>query len=301
MRRKRLIHTWDLTKYYGQATGVESLYMEVAEGETFGLLGLDGSGKSTTIRLLLGLTRPTRGQAEVLGFDIQRHSYQVRSLTGCVPGNFTFYGELTGTEFLGLCSQIRGNQAERRSELEERLDLDSSLKFQDYSIVDRQKIALIQALMHDPPLVILDDPTIGLDHLSKEAFYEIIAEERARGKTILLSTKSPPEIARLCDRVAILKGGYLERTEDVVEMRNRLGRKVRVTFRHHIDLEDIITEDVSVVSHREGEWVLAVRHEMGSLIQRLGQYSVKDVVYLEGAVEEALTEMLEGGPRVLVS
>ncbi|MFQ5872524.1 MAG: ABC transporter ATP-binding protein [Dehalococcoidia bacterium] len=299
MRRRRLIYTQDLTKYYGKVVGIESLFLEVAEGESFGLLGLDGSGKTTAVQLLLGLVRPTRGQGEVMGFNIAKHSHQIRRLAGCMPGGFSFYEDLTGDEFLALCSRLRRNQAHRRSELVEKLELDPGRKFLDYSLVDKRKIALVQALMHDPQLLILDNPTIGLDHLSKETVYEMLMEERAKGKTLILSTNSPSEITRLCDRVGILRAGYLAQTQDVAELRNRLGRRVQVTFHQDVDLEDIITEDVSVISHEGRQWVLAVRHEMGSLIKRIAEYSVADVKYLEGTMEEALIGMLRSERRAL--
>lgn len=300
MRLRRLIQTRDLTKLYGETIGIYSLYLDVAEGETFGLLGYDGSGKTTVIRLLLGLIRPTRGEADVLGYDTLQESFQIRQLSGCIPGGFNFYGELTGEDFLKACAAMRKNGSSRRAELVERLRIDTSMHFDDCSIVDRQKLALIQALMHDPPLLILDNPTVGLDHLSKETVIKLLMEEHDRGKTILLSTNSPAEVARLCDRVGLLQNGKLKQVEDMAEIKDRLGRRIRVTFREDVDLEDIITEDVRVVSHQGREWVLSVRREMGGLIRRMGQHPVVDVTYLEGTVEQTLIQMLDDEPQPML-
>ncbi len=300
MRPRQLIQTRALTKLYGETIGIDSLYLDVAEGETFGLFGYDGAGKTTIISLLLGLIQPTYGEADVLGFDTLKDSYLIRSHSGCIPGNFNFYGGLTGEDFLNMCAKTRNKGSERRTELVERLGVDTSTHFDAYASGDRQKLALVQALMHDPPLLILDNPLGGLDHPSREAFTEILMEERNRGKTILLSTNSPAEIVRLCDRVGLLREGELIEAKAMDELKDLLGRRVRITFREKVDLEDIITEDVRFVSHDGLEWVLAVRREMGSLIRRIGQRRVADVVYLDDAVEQALIEMLKGEPQPML-
>ena len=300
MRLTQLIQTRSLTKLYGETIGIDSLYLDVTEGETFGLLGYDGSGKTTVIHLLLGLIRPTDGNADVLGFDTLKDSYLIRQHSGCFPGGFNFHGGLTGDDFLNMCAKMRKNGAGRRAELVDRLGVDTSTHFDGYSIADRRKLAMVQALMHDPPLLILDNPMVGLDHLSTDAFAELLMEERNRGKTILLSTNSPAEVVRLCDRVGVLREGELIQIEDMAEIKDRLGRRIRITFREEVDLEDIITEDVRVVSHRGREWVLAVRREMGGLIKRIAQHRVADAVYLEDTVEQALVEMLKGEPQPML-
>ena len=271
MRRKRVIRTWDLTKYYGKVTGIEALYIEVVEGETFGLLGLSGSGKSTAIQLFLGLIWSSRGRAEVLGLDTRRESYQIRQQSGCVPGSFNFYGEATGREFLDLCAKARGDHTGRRRELLERLDVDPGRKFGTISRSERQKLSFVQALMHDPVLLFLDNPSAGLDSPSQETISQLLAEEKNRGKTLLLSTDSPTEVTRLCDRVGIVQKGYLKHVQDMAEIKKELGRRIRVTFREDVDLEDIITEDLSVIHHQGREWILAVRGNMGGVIRRMGQ------------------------------
>lgn len=288
-RRERVIRTWDLTKYYGSQIGLESLYLEVAEGETFGLLGLSGSGKSTAIHLFIGLKRPTRGRAEVLGYDPLTHSYEIRQRSGCLLSNSNFHRELTGREFLKLCAGIRGVRKEQWQGLVDDMGLYPDQKIEQYSRSERQRIAFVQALMHDPPLLFLDDFTIGLDSPSKEVIYQLLEREKSKGKTIVLSTDSPEDVIRLCDRVGILLNGNLKYIQDMQELENRVGRRIRVTFREDVPLEDFIADDVSVISHKDREWVVAVKGDMGSLVKRLGQCSVRDVVYLEDAVEEALS------------
>ncbi len=293
MRRDEAIRTWDLTKYYGKVVGIESMYADVLEGETFGLLGLSGSGKSTIIQLLVGLKKLSRGNADILDLNVRTQSHEIRKSVGCALGDFSFYDDFTGDQFLNLCSRLKGKQGSRRHELVQRLEVDPERKFRNYSLDDRQKLALIQALMHDPPLLLLDDPTTGLDPLSKDIFYHILAEEKAKGKTILLSTNSPTEVTRFCERVGIVKDGHLRDTQNMDDLKNEVGRRLRVIFREDVDLEDIITEDLSVVSHHGREWVLAVRGHMGSFVKRISAFNIGDVFFLEGSVEEALTELFQ--------
>ena len=291
MRRKRVIQTWDLTKHYGNLVGVESLYFEVVEGESFGLLGVSGSGRTTILDLLLGLKHPTRGSAEVLGLDSYKQSYDIRRLVGCVLGRFSFYEGLRGGEFLDLCGRKRGVNGVRRPDLVDRLKIDEGRRIREYSRSEKQRLAWVQALMHDPDLIFVDDPSTDLDGSSKEAVYQLLEEERSRGKTLVLSTDSPADVVRLCDRAAIILDGTLRKTEDIRVLSRLLGRRVKVVFREDVDLEDFITPNMSVVSHCGREWVIAIRGEMGSLLKRLGRFSVEDITNLEGVVEEALAGM----------
>ena len=291
MRRKRVIQTWDLTKHYGNLVGVESLYCEVVEGESFGLLGVSGSGRTTILDLLLGLKHPTRGSAEVFGFDSYKQSCDIRRLVGCVLGRFSFHEGIRGGEFLNLCERIRGVNGARRSDLVERLKIDEGRRIGDYSRSEKQRLAWVQALMHDPDLIFVDDPSTDLDGSSKEAVYQLLEEERSRGKTLVLSTDSPADVVRLCDRAGIILDGTLKKIEDIRELSRLMGRRVKVVFREDVDLEDFITHNLSVVRHCDREWVIAIRGEMGSLLRKLGQFSIEDVTYLEGVVEEALAGM----------
>jgi ABC-2 type transport system ATP-binding protein len=181
------IRTFGLTKFYGQARGIEEIDLEVRRGEVFGFLGPNGAGKTTTIRLLLDLLRPTKGRAEIFGLDTRGDSLEVRRRTGYISGDVSLFESMKGRELVALLNSFHGNSA-RVDELAERLDLDLDRTIRAYSRGMKQKLAIIQALSHDPELLILDEPTMGLDPLVQQEFYDIIGEAREAGKTVFLSS-----------------------------------------------------------------------------------------------------------------
>ncbi|MFL5679602.1 MAG: ABC transporter ATP-binding protein, partial [Chloroflexota bacterium] len=221
------IETRGLTKRYGHRrrpglpggkrggktlVALDDLAINVRHGEIFGFLGPNGAGKSTTIRLLLGYLHATAGSASVLGFDAARDSVEIRRRVGYLPGGIALYDALTGERLLDYLGRLTGRPPVRRAELLDRLELsEASLRrpVRDYSRGMRQKIGIVQALQHDPELAILDEPTEGLDPLMQRAFYEILEELRASGRTIFFSSHVLSEVERVCDRVAIIRGGRL--------------------------------------------------------------------------------------------
>lgn len=197
MAEKTVIHDEGLTKYYGKTRGVEGLNLSVYEGEIFGFLGPNGAGKSTTIRLLLGLIRPTGGRVSVLGFDCWNQAVLVKQITGFVSDNVRLYENLTGEQLLDYVHGFQPHRkVEWRDKLVQRFDLDLSFKIKDYSRGNRQKLALVAALMHRPPILILDEPTIGLDPLMQQEFYYILKEYREKGGTVFMSSHFLPEVEK---------------------------------------------------------------------------------------------------------
>ncbi len=219
------IETAGLTKHFGRVHALEDLDLAVHAGEIFGFLGPNGAGKSTTIRLLLGLIRPTRGRATILGIpvgDVERAHRHV----GYVPGDVALWPQLTGSETLELLGNIAGHTDRRfRDELTQRLELDPSTRMRSYSKGNRQKVALVAALMGHPDVLLLDEPTAGLDPLMEAEFQAIIREGSARGQTVLLSSHILSEVQDLCDRVAILRAGRLVEVAALDELR-RLGSPI---------------------------------------------------------------------------
>jgi ABC-2 type transport system ATP-binding protein len=208
------------------------LELAVEPGEIFGFLGPNGAGKSTTIRLLLGYLHPTAGSATVLGHDIGAASVEIRRQTGYLPGGIAFWDGLTGERLLDELGDMSGRPPVRRTELLERLELGDAMRRQvrDYSRGMRQKLGIIQALQHDPELAILDEPSEGLDPLMQRAFYEILEELRAAGRTIFFSSHVLSEVERICDRVAIVRHGRLVALEDVASLLARRKRQVELRF-----------------------------------------------------------------------
>ena len=219
------IATLGLTKHYGSTVALDSLDLEVHPGEVFGFLGPNGSGKTTTIRLLLGLIHPTRGSATIMGIpvgDVER----VHRHVGYVPGDVALWPQLTGTEVLDLLGNVSGTvDAAFRAELLERLDVDPAPRMRSFSKGNRQKIALVAAFMSRPDVLLLDEPTAGLDPLMEEQFQKLARDAAGRGQTIFLSSHILDEVQDLCDRVGILRAGRLVEVAALEELR-RIGATI---------------------------------------------------------------------------
>jgi ABC-2 type transport system ATP-binding protein len=224
------IATRALTKDYGSGRGVFGLDLEVERGEIFGFLGPNGAGKSTTMRLLLDLIRPTSGAASILGLDTRRESLEIRRRIGFLPGDLSLYPKLRGREVLDHLASLRGPVDRRaRDALVERFGADLDRPIRELSSGNRQKLGLIQAFMHEPELLILDEPITGLDPLVQRSFHALLGEVAAAGRTVFLSSHSLAEVEQVAGRVAILKEGRLV----VVDALDNL-RRVAV---HRLELE----------------------------------------------------------------
>jgi ABC-2 type transport system ATP-binding protein len=227
----QVIETENLTKYYGKSRGIIGVNLSLREGEIFGFIGPNGAGKTTTIRLLLNFIFPTEGRASVFGMDVVKHSREIKRQTGYLPGEASYYGELRGRDLLEYSSGFYEKDCLKRGrELADILELDLSRRIETLSLGNKKKIGVIQALMHEPRLLILDEPTSGLDPLMQKRFYEILLEENRKGTTIFLSSHVLSEVQKLCNRVAILKDGRVLSIEEIETLRSRQLLKVLVSF-----------------------------------------------------------------------
>lgn len=219
------IHTAKLTKYYGSQLGILDLDLDVAEGEIFGFLGPNGAGKTTTIRVLMDLIRPTRGQAAMFGKDAQADSVAVKALVGYLPGELALWPNLTGRQTLTYLGNLRGGVDPKHIEaLAERLQLDLSRKFGQYSKGNKQKVGLVQALMHEPRLLILDEPTAGVDVEMRQELWTHLRDLREHERTtVLLTTHYLDEARELCDRLAFIRAGRLIAHGTAAELVARYG------------------------------------------------------------------------------
>jgi len=231
-----MIETHELTKRYGSARGIEGVSMTVEPGEVFGFLGPNGAGKTTTIRTLLDLLHPTSGSATIFGLDSHRDSRAIRARTGNLPGDFAYDPRLTGHELVSFIAELRGMRSLGRApELAERFRADMDRPLGELSRGNRQKIGIVQCAFHDPELLILDEPSSGLDPLMQEEFLGFVAEERDRGRTVFLSSHELDEVERACDRVAIIRDGRLVAVESVEEVTGRFYRHVMLEFADAFD------------------------------------------------------------------
>ena len=226
-----VILTEGLTKFYGRHRGLVDLSLEVRPGEVIGYLGPNGSGKTTTIRLLLDFIRPTEGRAEIFGMHASLDSLEIRRRVGYLPGELNAYDSLTGWELLTYFANLRGRVDWRYAEtLAERLELDLARKIRTLSKGNKQKVGLVQAFMGRPELLILDEPTGGLDPLMQQEFYRMVREASGEGQTVFLSSHVMAEVERIADRVCIIREGRLVLDEDVTTLKARALRQIEVHF-----------------------------------------------------------------------
>jgi ABC-2 type transport system ATP-binding protein len=281
-----------LTKRYGRFEAVKNLHLEVTHGEIFGFLGLNGAGKTTTIRVLLDLLRPTNGKAFIFGRDCQAAGLHARSLVGYLPGEMGVYPDLTGQQVLDFLAGLNRQPVVQRyrHELQERLELpdtDLRRKLREYSTGMKRKLGLIQALQGDPPLLVLDEPTEGLDPLMQEAFYKLLIDLQERGRTVFMSSHVLSEVERLCGRIALLRKGELVMLSTVEEIRRLAPRTVRVVFKEEVRAIEF-PSGYEVIEIKPREWRLRVEGLVGPLVNLLATFPVMDLEIEEGRLEDVL-------------
>ena len=286
------IETRKLTKYYGKSRGIVDLDLRVEQGEIFGFLGPNGAGKTTTIRILMDMIRPTSGHASVFGLDAQADSLAIKAQVGYLPGELAFWNNLTGRQILTYLGNLRGGvEPKVIDSLAERLQLDLNKKFRELSKGNKQKVGLVQALMHRPRLLILDEPTAGLDPLNQQEFFRIAAESQAAGATIFLSSHILSEVEHTCDRVGIIREGQLVRVGRVREL---IAEKVnRVTLSLSVPVgEDIVKAftalpNVSQVTATDHTLEMVVQGNLDPIVKKAADYPVLSLTSHEPSLEEA--------------
>ncbi len=292
-----MIQTNQLTKSYGRSRGIIDVTFDIQEGEVFGFLGPNGAGKTTTMRTLMGLLRANSGSATTGGLDCWRQSTEVKKLVGYLPGEFAFDPTMRGAQIIEYLGHLRGgvDQAYVRS-LVERLGFDPSKRFRAYSHGNKQKLGLVQAFMHQPRLLILDEPTSGLDPLNQQEFYHLVAEVRAEGRTVFLSSHILPEVQQTCDRVAIIREGRLVTIDHVSELKNIRQRDVEISFAGPAPVE-WFKQVAGVTSVAQGADVrnlqLAVQGDLAQIIQVASQHGATNIATREPSLEEAFLRFYE--------
>jgi ABC-2 type transport system ATP-binding protein len=280
-----VIRTEGLTKHFGDVVAVDDVSLQVEAGEVFGFLGPNGAGKSTTLRLLLGLIRPTSGAAWLSGVPVGDVRRAHRSVS-YVPGDVSLWPHLTGAETLELLGNVAGGvDRDFRDELVERFSLDVSKRARAYSKGNRQKVALVAAFMTRPDLLLLDEPTAGLDPLMEVVFRETVHEARERGQTVFLSSHVLSEVEALCDRVGILRDGRLVDEGTLAELRHLSAHTVEVTFEGHPPSIDGLP-GVSAAPAGENAVRYEVTGSVGPLIAALAEHPVVSLTSREPSLEE---------------
>lgn len=292
-----VIETDELTKCYGRARGIDDVSMRVEAGEVFGFLGPNGAGKTTTIRTLLDLLHPTSGRARLFGLDSHDDRLAVHARLGNLPGDFAYDERLTGREILTFFAEVRGMDGlGRAGALAERFQADLDRPLGSLSRGNRQKIGLIQAAFHDPELLLLDEPTTGLDPLMQEEFLAFLGDERERGRTVFLSSHDLDEVERICDRVGIIRDGRLVAVEKVAEITHRAYRRVELEFAAPVDPEEF-ARIPGVRDLRADGTRLTFRAsgDLDPVIKAAARHTVTDIELIHPTLEEVFLTYYAGG------
>lgn len=284
------IKTTNLTKYYGKARGITALNLNIDEGEFFGFIGPNGAGKSTTIRLLLGLISPTSGNAQILGKDIQKNKQTILQNVGYLPSEAAFYPGMKVKDILSLSAALRKkNCTEEAQKLCERLELDTSRKVDELSFGNRKKVAIVCALQSNPRLLILDEPTGGLDPLMQREFFEILKERNDQGATIFLSSHILSEIQRNCTRAAIIREGSVIACDSVDTLAKTSTK--RITVHGSVNLEGV--EGVRDKTDVNGTVRFLYSGNWNHLLRTLSAGPISDLTISEPDLEEIFLHYYE--------
>ena len=282
----------NLTKSYHDKRAVDGLNLSIAAGEIFGFLGPNGAGKTTTIRLMLGFLRSTTGRVLLLGSDMTRPTEAVaaKRRIGFLPDVSRYDGGVRGADFLDLLGKLQGREPVRKAQILEKLSFaraDLRKPFRDLSKGMRQKLAIAQALQHAPDLLILDEPTEGLDPLSQRAFLDLLSDARRDdGTTVFFSSHILVDVERLCDRVGLIRAGRLVAVDEIAALRARAVRRVEVTFRDPQPSSDWWRETGVVAQHDGLRWRLDVVGDLNSVLAVLAAYPVADLSITPAPLED---------------
>lgn len=288
---KAIIETENLTKYYGKTLGVKDLNLEIGEGEIFGFLGPNGAGKTTTIRLMMNFIKPTSGAISISGLDVQKKSVEIKKKVGYVAGDFRLYEKLTGREHIKYIKRFRGAIREDfLSELLEKFDFDPSQKVKHLSKGNKQKLAVILSLMHQPEILILDEPTTGLDPLLQNTVYEILKSMKNEGATVFLSSHFLPEVERTADRVGIIREGELISIETIKDLAEKRLYTVEVRFRSAYQKSEFKFEGVEFIEEISDGLRMKVRGDINPLMKKLSQYNLHSLEIYHATLEDIFLE-----------
>jgi len=291
-----VIETAGLTKDYGSGRGLFGLDLEIRQGEVFGFLGPNGAGKSTTLRLLLDLIRPTSGSARLLGLDARRESVAIRRRVGFLPGDLALYPKLTGSAVLRYLAQLRGGVNPRVLEsLVERFDADLGRPIHQLSTGNRQKLGLIQAFMHEPELLILDEPISGLDPLVQQSFHALLAEVSAQGRTVFLSSHTLSEVERVTHRLAILRRGRLVVVDSLENLRKVALQRLEIEFAVPVAAEAFRTLPGVANVQADGNTItVSFEGAADAVVKAAAAYEVRAIRPREDNLEEIFLRYYQG-------
>lgn len=282
-----VVETSELTKYYGKTRGIEGLNLSVREGEILGFIGPNGAGKSTTIRLLLSLIYPSSGSATIFGQDVIQHAPQIKRRIGYMPSEVFYYDNMRAGELLDYSASFYGKDCSRRiEEIAELLKLDLGKKIDDLSYGNKKKVGIVQGLLHDPELIILDEPTGGLDPLMQKNFFELLREENRAGKTIFFSSHILSEVQKICDRVAIVREGRLIKIEAMEALIADNFKRVHLVTARDAERSAFQMEGVSDLNVERNQVSFLYKGDVNNVSRMLAGLELVDFMVGEPDLEE---------------
>lgn len=290
-----VIQTMNLTKFYGKSRGIKDVSITVNRGDIFGFLGPNGAGKSTTIRTLLDFIRPSGGSASIFGLDCRKDSVAIRRRIGYIPGDFGLYGHMTGWKFLKYFGTVRGGYDEAAAKAyAKKMDIQLDRKMKTYSRGMRQKVAVIQAFMNNPDLIIMDEPTNGLDPLIQQTFMDMLREEAGHETTIFMSSHVLSEVEKTCNRVAIIKEGGIVAEEQVEALRQKSGKVLEVKFAQPLTKEIFYLPGISNLTRVNGAYRMTVTGNLEELLREISAYKLADINIHQMTLEDVFMHYYEG-------
>lgn len=284
----------NLTKRYGKSRGIEDVTFQVKQGEIFGFIGPNGAGKSTTIRTLLNLLYPSSGSAKILSKDIVKETKAISQHIGYLPSEVHYYDDMKVIDLFRFSAGFYpGDALKHAVSLAQRLHLDTTRKIEDLSFGNKKKVGIVQALMHEPKVLILDEPTSGLDPLIQSIFFDLLKELRQEGTTIFFSSHYLSEVQKLCDRVAIIKDGRIIKIESIEDMRSKQLKKVHLYFhdkweQNGFQIEGALQEQITDTSY---DFIYNGRTR--KLLEQLQNLPFDDVTIQEPSLEEVFMHYYE--------
>jgi ABC-2 type transport system ATP-binding protein len=288
MNNEVVINTTRLTKYYGAQLGISEVDLAVNRGEVFGYLGPNGAGKTTTIRTLLDFIRPTGGSAAIFGLDARQSSVAIHRRIGYLNGELSLYDDMTGADLLRYLGNLRGGLDWKYvQELAARFQCDLPRRIQGLSLGNKQKLGLLQAFMHKPELLILDEPTNGLDPLMQHEFYDLLNETKKEGRTIFLSSHILPEVEKVCDRVGIIRQGKLITVETIESLKSHSIRQLEIHFAAPVPKENFVNiPGVRDIIIRDNLLTCTVVGSLDALVKAAARFEVVNIISHEASLED---------------
>lgn len=283
----------NLKKYFGKTHAVDGITLAVEQGEIFGFLGPNGAGKTTTIRCMMDFLKPTEGNIKIFNLDSRQDSVKIKEKTGYLTGDVRLYDGWTGWDHIKFLEKVRGRKSNAENLLN-KLDLNPNIKFKTLSSGNKQKLGLILAIMFESELMILDEPTLGLDPLLQNIVYDILEDLKAKGSTVFMSSHNLAEVERLCSRVGIIKDGNLVAVESIEAMRGKRMHLVKIFFSGKFQNSSFTGSNITIQQEMPDGIVLGVKGDINPLIKSLSQYKIKDLEISHASLEEIFLEFYSG-------